>query len=167
MSFEFACSCGRRLRVPDRLAGKQARCASCRTLVQLPELPDGGSSSDEDQSLRKDTSHKSKFEVTGEGPMHPESPQARRPVTKSPPQSTYAAEEPPSRPRKKRRRQELADPEASLGMSEFYKSNTSGELLERLEYEREKKKRTLGQVKWIKDRTIFGIHISGNAIVGA
>jgi hypothetical protein len=38
MPIEFACGCGRRLRVTDEHAGKLARCPACRGVAQVPAL---------------------------------------------------------------------------------------------------------------------------------
>lgn len=37
---EFQCSCGKKLRAHNRLAGKRSRCPSCRRVVQIPGGPE-------------------------------------------------------------------------------------------------------------------------------
>ena len=37
MSIEFKCECGKTLRAPDNMAGKQARCPACQSAVLIPE----------------------------------------------------------------------------------------------------------------------------------
>lgn len=51
MPIDLACACGRRLRVPDRLSGKFARCPACRALNSVPgpqKNGDGGAESGEE-----------------------------------------------------------------------------------------------------------------------
>jgi TM2 domain-containing membrane protein YozV/ribosomal protein L40E len=40
MAIQVACICGKRLKAPDSLAGKNAKCPACGTLVPVPTLDD-------------------------------------------------------------------------------------------------------------------------------
>lgn len=43
MSITVSCSCGKRLKAPDNLAGKRVKCPACGTLVDIPKVPESTS----------------------------------------------------------------------------------------------------------------------------
>jgi hypothetical protein len=73
MPIDFACSCGRRLRVPDRFAGKFARCPNCRALAMVPGSQNGrgGPETGEDDNDQQFVWNKSRLDFVPDRPREP------------------------------------------------------------------------------------------------
>jgi hypothetical protein len=73
MPIDFACSCGRRLRVPDRFSGKFARCPNCRALAMVPGAQNGhgGPESGEEDNDQEFVWNKSRLDFVPDRPREP------------------------------------------------------------------------------------------------
>jgi hypothetical protein len=148
MPVDVACSCGRRLRVPDRFAGTFARCPACKQKIYIPG-PQDGEGEPELEVVEDDGPE--------EAPAKP-----RRPAETPPAAKDKAADKAHKRGRKKRARESKADPGQASDMAAFYASSTAGNLSYRMAEARERKENP----EW-EGTTIFGVHFAGGVIIGS